>query len=106
MKPDPDGPRDGPKTYILSNLNGGATPKLVEWERAALIALRKHFGYQELKGFQREALEAWAGNRDSFVLAATGSGNALRSLLTCIHDYCWLDVFLILPISLSQNDLT
>lgn len=81
VKPDPDGPREGgpPKTYILSKLNGGTTPELVEWEKAALTVLRKYFGYQELKGFQREALEAWAENRDSFVLAATGSGNVPRS---------------------------
>lgn len=87
VKPDPDGPRLGPKTYILSKLNGGGTPKLVEWEKAALTALRKYFGYQELKAFQREALEAWAENRDSFVLAATGSGNALRSLLICTDEF-------------------
>lgn len=79
VKPDPDGPREGVTTYILSKLHGGSTPKLVEWEKAARTALRKYFGYQELKAFQREALEAWAENRDSFVLAATGSGNASSS---------------------------
>ncbi|KAG0599818.1 hypothetical protein M758_12G180800 [Ceratodon purpureus] len=105
VKLDPDGPRVGgpPKTYILSKLNGG-TPKLVEWEKAALTALRKYFGYQELKGFQREALEAWAENRDSFVLAATGSGKSLcfqlpalmtnkvvivvSPLISLMHDQC------------------
>jgi len=84
VKHDPDGPHEGPETHILSKLNGGASPNLVQWEKGALTVLRKYFGYQELKGFQREALEAWAENRDSFVLAATGSGNALRSLLICI----------------------
>lgn len=66
----------------------------MEWEKAAITALRKYFGYQELKGFQREALEAWAENRDSFVLAATGSGNALRSSLISFVDliFCLLQL--------------
>lgn len=43
-------------------------------ERKLNSLLRKHFGYQSLKGFQREALAAWLANSDCLVLAATGSG--------------------------------
>lgn len=80
---DPDGLREGgpSKTYIPSKLKGVTIPKVEDWEKAAVTALRRYFGYQELKSFQRIAIEAWADNRDCFVLAATGSGKALVSLL-------------------------
>lgn len=78
---------EGPsKIFILSNLKGGALPKLIEWEKAAITALQKYFGHQQLKSFQREAVEAWAENRDCFVLAATGSGEALGFQLVSFVD--------------------
>nr|PNR29543.1 hypothetical protein PHYPA_028237 [Physcomitrium patens] len=96
---------EGPsKIFILSNLKGGALPKLIEWEKAAITALQKYFGHQQLKSFQREAVEAWAENRDCFVLAATGSGKSLcfqlpalmtgkvvvvvSPLISLMHDQC------------------
>uniref|UniRef100_A0A0E0DM44 DNA 3'-5' helicase n=1 Tax=Oryza meridionalis TaxID=40149 RepID=A0A0E0DM44_9ORYZ len=36
--------------------------------------LRKHFGFSCVKGFQKEALDAWFAHKDCLVLAATGSG--------------------------------
>ncbi|KAH8968674.1 hypothetical protein BDL97_03G140900 [Sphagnum fallax] len=78
--------------------------KMAEWEKRALSALQKHFAYKKLKAFQRDALEAWAENRDCFVLAATGSGKSLcfqlpalmtgkvvvvvSPLISLMHDQC------------------
>ncbi|KAI4367848.1 hypothetical protein MLD38_016472 [Melastoma candidum] len=39
--------------------------------------LRRHFGHESLKSFQREALAAWSANHDCLTLAATGSGKSL-----------------------------
>lgn len=44
------------------------------WEEKVSVLLQKHFGFSSLKGFQKEALEAWLERRDCLVLAATGSG--------------------------------
>lgn len=103
---DPDGLREGgpSKTYIPSKLKGVTIPKVEDWEKAAVTALRRYFGYQELKSFQRIAIEAWADNRDCFVLAATGSGKSLcfqlpalmtgkvvvvvSPLISLMHDQC------------------
>lgn len=60
--------------------------KMQNWEEIALRKLRTHFGHKYLKCFQREALKAWASNRDCFVLAASGSGTLeayLHSILLC-----------------------
>lgn len=67
------------KAYVLSDVNGGTNRRVVEWEKAAIRAMQNFHGFKELKGFQHEALEAWAENRDCFVLAATGSGMAKLS---------------------------
>jgi Werner syndrome ATP-dependent helicase len=39
--------------------------------------LQKHFGFSCVKGFQKEALDAWFAHKDCLVLAATGSGSLL-----------------------------
>lgn len=46
----------------------------LHWEKKTHGILLQHFGLSSLKDFQREALEAWMGQRDCLVLAATGSG--------------------------------
>lgn len=46
----------------------------LDWEERANRVLRERFGYSSLKGFQKEALAAWAAHQDCLVLAATGSG--------------------------------
>jgi Werner syndrome ATP-dependent helicase len=47
-----------------------------EFDRTGKISavLQKHFGFSCVKGFQKEALDAWFANKDCLVLAATGSG--------------------------------
>ncbi|XP_052156642.1 ATP-dependent DNA helicase Q-like SIM isoform X2 [Oryza glaberrima] len=66
--------------------------------------LRKHFGFSCVKGFQKEALDAWFAHKDSLVLAATGSGKSLcfqipalltakvvvviSPLISLMHDQC------------------
>ncbi|CAN1355885.1 ATP-dependent DNA helicase Q-like SIM [Linum perenne] len=75
-----------------------------DWEERAESLLRKHFGYQSLKSFQKEALAAWVANQDSLILAATGSGKSLcfqlpamltgkvvvviSPLISLMHDQC------------------
>ncbi|XP_058084367.1 ATP-dependent DNA helicase Q-like SIM isoform X2 [Magnolia sinica] len=75
-----------------------------DWEHKVNILLQKHFGFSPLKSFQKEALEAWLANRDSLVLAATGSGKSLcfqipamltgkvvvviSPLISLMHDQC------------------
>ncbi|XP_068659463.1 LOW QUALITY PROTEIN: ATP-dependent DNA helicase Q-like SIM [Aristolochia californica] len=74
------------------------------WEQKAQNILQKHFGFSSLKGFQKEAIEAWLANRDCLVLAATGSGKSLcfqipallsgkvvvviSPLISLMHDQC------------------
>jgi werner syndrome ATP-dependent helicase len=54
--------------------------------------LQKHFGFGSLKGFQKEALDTWANNKDCLVLAATGSGTHLFLQLRMIFfHFVWLD---------------
>ncbi|KAJ0976263.1 hypothetical protein J5N97_018228 [Dioscorea zingiberensis] len=53
----------------------------LRWEQKVCRLLQKHFGFSSLKGFQKEALEAWLANRDCLVLAATGSGILLSNRL-------------------------
>ncbi|CAN0914182.1 ATP-dependent DNA helicase Q-like SIM [Linum grandiflorum] len=75
-----------------------------DWEGRAKSILRKHFGYQSLKSFQKEALAAWVANQDCLILAATGSGKSLcfqlpalltgkvvvviSPLISLMHDQC------------------
>jgi hypothetical protein len=67
-------------TQSAKKMEGSSsTGKMAEWEKRALSALQKHFAYKKLKAFQRDALEAWAENRDCFVLAATGSALCMTS---------------------------
>ncbi|KAF3774526.1 ATP-dependent DNA helicase Q-like SIM [Nymphaea thermarum] len=74
------------------------------WEERANVILRRHFGIPALKGFQKQALQAWVDNRDCLVLAATGSGKSLcfqlpalltskvvvviSPLISLMHDQC------------------
>ncbi|WOL03318.1 ATP-dependent DNA helicase Q-like SIM [Canna indica] len=76
----------------------------LDWEQKVRNILQKHFGFSSLKGFQKKALEAWLANRDSLVLAATGSGKSLcfqipalltnkiviviSPLISLMHDQC------------------
>uniref|UniRef100_A0ACD5TX96 Uncharacterized protein n=1 Tax=Avena sativa TaxID=4498 RepID=A0ACD5TX96_AVESA len=66
--------------------------------------LKKHFGFSCVKGFQKEALDAWSAHKDCLVLAATGSGKSLcfqipalltmkivvviSPLISLMHDQC------------------
>lgn len=66
--------------------------------------LQKHFGFSCVKGFQKEALDAWFAHKDCLVLAATGSGKSLcfqipallttkvvvviSPLISLMHDQC------------------
>lgn len=75
-----------------------------DWEVKADMLLQKHFGYQSLKRFQKEALGAWVAQKDCLVLAATGSGKSLcfqipalltgkvvvviSPLISLMHDQC------------------
>ncbi|XP_008805756.2 ATP-dependent DNA helicase Q-like SIM isoform X1 [Phoenix dactylifera] len=76
----------------------------LDWEDKVSSVLQKHFGFSSLKGFQKEALEAWLAHRDCLVLAATGSGKSLcfqipalltskiviviSPLISLMHDQC------------------
>ncbi|XP_073106330.1 ATP-dependent DNA helicase Q-like SIM isoform X3 [Elaeis guineensis] len=76
----------------------------LDWESKVSSILRKHFGFSLLKGFQKEALEAWLARRDCLVLAATGAGKSLcfqipalltgkiviviSPLISLMHDQC------------------
>ncbi|KAG0613451.1 hypothetical protein M758_6G103600 [Ceratodon purpureus] len=76
----------------------------MEWEKRTPYLLRKHFGYKNLKCFQRRAIDAWAQHRDCFVLSASGSGKSLcyqlpalisnkvviviSPLISLMHDQC------------------
>ncbi|KAM7278194.1 hypothetical protein ACFE04_005328 [Oxalis oulophora] len=59
-----------------------------DWEEKAKELLRKHFGFSELKNFQKEALAVWFDNQDCLVLAATGSGNII------LHSLCGIPALL------------
>ncbi|KAM0823751.1 hypothetical protein ACQ4PT_070663 [Festuca glaucescens] len=77
-----------------------------EFERTDKISavLQKHFGFSCVKGFQKEALDAWFAHKDCLVLAATGSGKSLcfqipalltmkivvviSPLISLMHDQC------------------
>lgn len=54
-----------------------------EFDRTDKIraVLQKHFGFSCVKGFQKEALDAWFAHKDCLVLAATGSGSLLLYVL-------------------------
>ncbi|KAJ6305917.1 hypothetical protein OIU78_021282 [Salix suchowensis] len=76
----------------------------LDWEERANRVLQERFGYSSLKGFQKEALAAWAAHQDCLVLAATGSGKSLcfqipalltgkvvvvvSPLISLMHDQC------------------
>lgn len=84
---------------LLENPRGG-------FDRSNKISavLRKHFGFLSVKGFQKEALDAWFAHKDCLVLAATGSGKSLcfqipallttkivvviSPLISLMHDQC------------------
>lgn len=57
----------------------------LEWEEKVNHLLQKHFGFSSVKGFQKEALEAWLEHQDCLVLAATGSG-----MFFCLYPSLWL----------------
>ncbi|CAM0957773.1 unnamed protein product [Alopecurus aequalis] len=77
-----------------------------EFDRSNKISavLQKHFGFSCVKGFQKEALDAWYAHKDCLVLAATGSGKSLcfqipallttkivvviSPLISLMHDQC------------------
>lgn len=77
-----------------------------EFDRTGKISavLQKHFGFSCVKGFQKEALDAWFARKDCLVLAATGSGKSLcfqipallttkivvviSPLISLMHDQC------------------
>lgn len=75
-----------------------------DWDQKANRLLQKHFGYSELKNFQKEALSAWLAHQDCLVLAATGSGKSIcfqlpalltgkvvvviSPLISLMHDQC------------------
>ncbi|KAG8084719.1 hypothetical protein GUJ93_ZPchr0010g8054 [Zizania palustris] len=72
--------------------------------RKISAVLQKHFGFSCVKGFQKEALDAWFAHKDCLVLAATGSGKSLcfqipalltakivvviSPLISLMHDQC------------------
>ncbi|RWR76539.1 ATP-dependent DNA helicase Q-like protein SIM isoform X2 [Cinnamomum micranthum f. kanehirae] len=76
----------------------------LNWEEKANHLVQKHFGFSSVKGFQKEALEAWFEHQDCLVLAATGSGKSLcfqipalltgkvviviSPLISLMHDQC------------------
>lgn len=76
----------------------------LDWEERANRVLQERFGCSSLKGFQKEALAAWAAHQDCLVLAATGSGKSLcfqisalltgkvvvviSPLISLMHDQC------------------
>ncbi|XP_072955396.1 ATP-dependent DNA helicase Q-like SIM [Typha angustifolia] len=75
-----------------------------DWEIKVSSLLQKHFAFSSLKGFQKEALDAWLAHKDCLVLAATGSGKSLcfqipalftrkvvvviSPLISLMHDQC------------------
>ncbi|KAG9444777.1 hypothetical protein H6P81_016117 [Aristolochia fimbriata] len=91
----------GEEYFPLCGANGEIG---TDWEEKTHTILRKYFGISSLKGFQREAIEAWLANRDCLVLAATGSGKSLcyqipalltgkvvviiSPLISLMHDQC------------------
>src|SRR3990170_2635759 len=46
-------------------------------DEAVAAALRRYWGYDELRPLQREAIEAGIGQRDSLVVLPTGAGKSL-----------------------------
>lgn len=48
-----------------------------DWKERVNTLLQRRFGFSSLKGFQKEALEAWLAHKDCLVLAATGSGKII-----------------------------
>lgn len=77
-------PEDNPPSPSSSTPRCSEECQAVEfnWEERANVLLRRHFGIPALKGFQKEALQAWVSNRDCLVLAATGSG--IQSLISSL----------------------
>ncbi|XP_020584819.1 ATP-dependent DNA helicase Q-like SIM [Phalaenopsis equestris] len=87
---------------FFNNSDGHAM--MVDWEQKANFALRKHFGFSSLKGFQKEAIKAWLEHKDCLILAATGAGKSLcfqipallsgkivvviSPLISLMHDQC------------------
>uniref|UniRef100_N1QP86 Bloom syndrome protein-like protein n=1 Tax=Aegilops tauschii TaxID=37682 RepID=N1QP86_AEGTA len=75
-----------------------------DWADKISAVLQKHFGFSCVKGFQKEALDAWFAHKDCLVLAATGSGKSLcfqipallttkvvvviSPLISLMHDQC------------------
>lgn len=70
----------------------------IEWEKRAKNLLSKHFGFSNLKDFQKEVIAAWLANQDGLVLAATGSGisHLCLSIAVC---------FVIHPLNISLTFL-
>jgi Werner syndrome ATP-dependent helicase len=60
-----------PQTLVESSRGG-----FDRTDRVSAV-LQKHFGFSCVKGFQKEALDAWFAHKDCLVLAATGSGSLL-----------------------------
>nr|CAD1827488.1 unnamed protein product [Ananas comosus var. bracteatus] len=76
----------------------------MDWDKEVGSVLQNHFGFSSLKGFQKEALDAWFAHKDCLVLAATGSGKSLcfqipalltqklvvviSPLISLMHDQC------------------
>ncbi|KAM0838249.1 hypothetical protein ACQ4PT_061101 [Festuca glaucescens] len=89
-----------PEPQTLLENSGG------EFDRTDKVSavLQKHFGFSCVKGFQKEALDAWFAHKDCLVLAATGSGKSLcfqipallttkivvviSPLISLMHDQC------------------
>ena len=78
--PPPSWPRAGAATDVVQQALG-----------AAEAALGRHFGFGELRPFQREAVAAWAQGRDALMTLATGAGKSLCFQLPplCAPDGRW-----------------
>lgn len=59
-----------------------------DWELRVENLMQKHFGFSDLKSFQKEALAAWIAHQDCLVLAATGSGE-------CVYVCCLFHVVIV-----------
>lgn len=57
--------------------------------RVATAEAKRVLGWQELRSFQRRAVEAWAGGRHCFLLSGTGSGKSGCFVLPALVARCW-----------------
>ena len=72
------GIREAPEQLdaILRGMGSGSRSTVTTWGHEAVQQAASRLGITDLRGWQHDALDAWAAGRDCLILAGTGSGKS------------------------------